>query len=51
MAEEKTIPENKVGEGLNRDDMTTLRYVLQHVRGSSPSSYSPFAYEEVSEKP
>jgi len=50
MAEEKTIPENKVGEGLNRDDVKTLRYVLQHVRGSSPSSmtfFSPIEAEEL----
>ena len=38
MAEERTIPKHEVGEGLNRDDMTTLRYVLRNVRGSSPSS-------------
>lgn len=41
MAEERTIPKHEVGEGLNRDDMTSLRYVLQHVRGASPSSMSP----------
>lgn len=45
MAEERTIPSPEVSEGLNRDDIKTLRYVLQHVRGSSPSSMSLFSIE------
>lgn len=49
MAEEKTIPEKNVGEGLNRDDMKTLRYVLQHVRGASPSSVTFFSPVEAEE--
>ena len=43
MAEEKTIPQKDlpIDEGMNRDDMLSLRYILQHVRGASPSSSAP----------
>lgn len=45
MAEEKTIPQEtiSINEGMSRDDMISLRYILQHVRGSSPSSVAPLA--------
>lgn len=49
MAEERTIPKHEVGEGLNRDDMVTLRYVLHNVRGSSPSSMSLLHIEDPAE--
>ena len=43
MAEEKTIPQKDlpIDEGMSRDDMLSLRYILQHVRGASPSSSAP----------
>lgn len=37
MAEEQIIPKHEQDD-LSRDDMTALSYVLQHVRGASPSS-------------
>ena len=30
---------------ISRDDMSALEYVLEHVKGSSPSSLSPFAID------
>lgn len=37
MAEEQIIPKHEQDD-LSRDDMSALSYVLQHVRGASPSS-------------
>jgi hypothetical protein len=47
MAEEKptiTKPVDDVN-AISRDDMSALEYVLQHVRGSSPSSLTPMMAE------
>ena len=44
MAEEKDI--HGLAEGvLSRDDMSALIYVLQHVKGSSPSSATKLSLE------
>lgn len=44
MAEEKDI--HGLTEGvLSRDDMSVLTYVLQHVKGSSPSSATKLSLE------
>lgn len=44
MAEEKDI--HGLTEGaLSRDDMSALTYVLQHVKGSSPSSATKLSLE------
>lgn len=52
MAEERIQPkhENDPSEILNRDDMRALNYVLQHVRGSSPSSMSFLTVDEYDDE-
>ena len=42
MAEDKITPRHEQDD-LTRDDMSALNYVLEHVRGSSPSSMSLLA--------
>ena len=46
MAEEK-ITQKHEQDDLSRDDMSALSFVLAHVKGSSPSSMSPFVVEEA----
>lgn len=52
MAEERIIPkhESDPGDGMSRDDMKALNYVLQHVRGSSPSSMSMLNIDEYDDE-
>ena len=48
MAEEKIIPEIDKFVGRSGDDVSTLNYVLQHVKGSSPiSTLSPLFVDEA----
>lgn len=52
MAEERIIPKEvqfDTSAALSRDDMSALSYVLQHVRGVSPSSMSPLSLDEAGE--
>lgn len=46
MAEEQIVPKYEQDE-LSRDDVRTLSFVLQHVKGASPSSMSPLAIDEA----
>lgn len=47
MAEERLIPKHEQND-LSRDDVSALGYVLEHVRGASPSSMQlTTAYDEV----
>lgn len=46
MAEEKIVPKHQQSD-LSRDDMNALSYVLQHVKGASPSSFSPLQLDEA----
>lgn len=48
MAEERITPKHQVDpiDAMSRDDHTALRYVLQHVRGASPSSMSLLTIED-----
>ena len=46
MAEEKIIPPHELND-LSRDDVSALSFVLQHVKGSSPSSLSPLSIDEA----
>lgn len=45
MAEDRIIPKHQ--SELSRDDVSALSYVLQHVKGSSPSSLSPLQIDEA----
>lgn len=48
MAEERIVPKHEEPDFLSRDDVSALGYVLQHVRGASPSSMQlTTAYDEV----
>lgn len=47
MAEDSKVPKHQQFDELSRDDMSALSYVLQHVRGSSPSSMSPLFIDDV----
>lgn len=51
MAEERIVPKHEVdpSDVLSRDDMKALRYVLQNVRGASPSSMSALTVDELDE--
>ena len=46
MAEDKIVPKHEQGD-LSRDDVSALSYILQHVRGSSPSSVSPLSLDDI----
>lgn len=46
MAEDRITPKHQSDE-LSRDDVSALSYVLQHVKGSSPSSLSPLQIDEA----
>lgn len=46
MAEERIVPKHETDE-LSRDDLKSLGYVLQHVRGSSPSSMLPLSMDDL----
>ncbi len=46
MAEDKKTPKHQDND-LTRDDVRALSYVLEHVRGSSPSSMLPLSIEDV----
>lgn len=46
MAEDKIIPKHQYDE-LSNDDVSALSYVLQHVKGASPSSMSPLSIDET----
>lgn len=47
MAEEKPTISKPVDDvsAMSRDDMSALEYVLQHVKGASPSSMLPLAMD------
>ncbi len=48
MAEEKITPKHEIEiNELNRDDVSALGYVLEHVRGSSPSSMTRLQLDEL----
>ena len=46
MAEERIVPKHEIDD-LSRDDISTLGYVLQHVRGASPSSALPLSIDDI----
>ena len=52
MAEERIVPKHETDPDdiLSRDDMNALKYVLQHVRGSSPSSVSLMTFDEFGDE-
>lgn len=52
MAEEQKLPKHETDPSdiLSRDDMSALKYVLQHVRGSSPSSVSLLTFDEFEDQ-
>lgn len=47
MAEEKATRKYQPGpdDGMTRDDILSLRYILRNVKGSSPSSFIGLAVE------
>ncbi len=51
MAEEKpnASTTDQVDAVLSRDDLSALEYVLEHVKGSSPTSVSMLAVEDSGE--
>lgn len=46
MAEEQIVPKHEQ-DALSRDDVSALSFVLQHVKGASPSSLSPLQLDEA----
>lgn len=50
MAEEALHPQaDDQSDVLSRDDLSALEYVLEHVKGSSPTSVSQLAFEDAAE--